>query len=250
MSWLSAGIAAVGGAIQNISAGREADKNRRFQERMSSTAAQRSVEDFRKAGLNPALAYERTASTPGGSVAPVEDVGAKVVSSALAAKQMQANVELTKAQTAKVNAESAMLGTDLSLRTTSTEGQPTWRDAQIAERVARLRDLAHQGVLQPHDERLRALAVLMQRELLKRTSTIGETFEDADRARDALRTFMERGFSSASEAKKALDAWSEALRANVREADSAWSRSGWKPSADRGVVGAAKRVIPKSLTRR
>jgi len=168
--------------------------------------------------LNPALAYERTASTPGGSVAPVEDVGAKVVSSALAASQMKANVELTKAQTEKVQAESAMLAHDVSLRSVTAGNEPSWRDEQIAARVARLRDLAHQGALQPHDERLRALAVLMQRELLKRTSTIGETFEDADRARDALREYMRSGFSSASDARKALDAWAEALNATTRGA--------------------------------
>lgn len=214
MSWLSAGIAAVGGAIQNISAGREADKNRRFQERMSSTAAQRSVEDFRKAGLNPALAYERTASTPGGSVAPVEDVGAKVVSSALAATQMKANVELTKAQTEKVMAERELLAHDVTLRSTSQAGQPSWRDEQMAVRLSRLRDLAHQGALQPHDERLRVLQVMMQREALKRTGFIGDTFDDAAGVRD----FIKRGFSSASEARKALDAWSAALSSKARGA--------------------------------
>lgn len=218
MSWLSAGISAVGGVIQNISAAGQASKNRQFQERMSSTAAQRSVEDYRKAGLNPALAYERTASTPGGSVAPVEDVGAKVVSSALAAKQLAANVELTKAQTDKVRVESELQRHDLGLRSTTVNGEPSWRDLQIAERVARLRDLAHQGALQPHDERLRALAVMLQEQLAKRGGAFTESVEDADALRDSVRSFMQRGFSSASEAKKALDAWSAAVRANVKRA--------------------------------
>lgn len=51
----------------------ESALNRKFQERMSSTAYQRGMEDMKKAGLNPTLAYmQGGASAPTGSTATVQ----------------------------------------------------------------------------------------------------------------------------------------------------------------------------------
>lgn len=77
-----------------------------FSERMANTSVQRSVADYRAAGLNPALAYERSASSPqgvtaGGSSAHVDNVlrdAPNVVSNALAIKQMKATLDLTRQQ--------------------------------------------------------------------------------------------------------------------------------------------------------
>lgn len=194
---------AVGGVFSNQGNRREAERNRRFQERMSSTAVQRSVADYEAAGLNPALAYDRPSSSPGGSTAQQENVVSGGISSALAAKQLQAQMALTAAQTAKVQSEKALIDTDVSMRTVHAGDEPSWREAQIAERVARLRDLAHQGRLQPHDERLRALAVMMSEAGLAGQQFRAETFGDADAVRDFIRT----GLSSAGDAAKAFNAW-------------------------------------------
>jgi len=101
-AWLipavTSAISAVGGAIQNRSAAAEARRNRQFQERMANTAAQRGVVDYASAGLNPALAYDRPSSSPGGSMAQVEDAVGKGVSSGLAAKAQMAQVALLQEQ--------------------------------------------------------------------------------------------------------------------------------------------------------
>lgn len=72
----------------------EALANRNWQEHMSNTAYQRAVEDMRKAGLNPILAYANGgASTPGGSGATITGASMGMPStSALGVSTLNGNV--------------------------------------------------------------------------------------------------------------------------------------------------------------
>lgn len=120
--------AAIGGSIGSSMMGysaqqqankaniKEAEKNRRFQERMSSTAYQRAMQDMQKAGLNPMLAFSQGgASTPGGAQGSVDPAVLDVnpaIQQAIAVKTAKQNLENMSAtekqirsQTYKINAE-------------------------------------------------------------------------------------------------------------------------------------------------
>lgn len=88
---IGSGLASfAGGLFSRSSNKREAQRDRNFQERMSSTSHRREVEDLRLAGLNPILSANSGASTPGGGQAAAADnVGEQVSNTALTSKRIK-----------------------------------------------------------------------------------------------------------------------------------------------------------------
>ena len=77
-----------------------------FQERMSSTAHQRQMDDLRRAGLNPILAARSGASSPGGASAVMGNVGQAAMDGATSA----GTVKQLSAATSNLKADSRLKG--------------------------------------------------------------------------------------------------------------------------------------------
>jgi hypothetical protein len=117
--WLTAPVAALGSGIAGFLGGEStnsanraiASENTAFQERMSNTAYQRQVKDLEAAGLNPMLAYIKGggASTPTGTVLPMQNAVATGVASAESA-----------ARTARIPSEISNIQQDTILKRANT----------------------------------------------------------------------------------------------------------------------------------
>jgi len=133
-----AALSFAGGLLANRSARRDAQANREFQADMSDTSYQRGMEDMRKAGLNPILAYKQGgASAPSGSTASQQNPAAGVpaaISSAVQMKRVQAEIDNLESNAAltteRARTEQAQQGlinanTALTSERTNTQGHLT-----------------------------------------------------------------------------------------------------------------------------
>lgn len=143
----------LGGVWANHTNQREGRANRQFQERMSSTAAQRAVADYRAAGLNPALAYDRPASSPGGSMAQVENPVGKAISTGLSARAARQHVDMNQVAMEKMAAER---------NKTQIEGANAILQGDLLsqDKLLKANELAFRTAIQPHQTRAAAIANL------------------------------------------------------------------------------------------
>lgn len=170
---LALGALSAGGQMQTNRENRKmAREQMAFQERMSSTAAQRAVKDYAAAGLNPALAYDRPASSPGGASAVMGNAleaginsaqRAREVRAALLVQQQQANN--LAAQTEKARAEGA---TAVALG-----------DYYRSQMVKTNQETKFQSMLMPYDMRSRAARSLIDEYETSRAATQSSLWRDA-----------------------------------------------------------------------
>lgn len=136
---ISAGANLLGGERRNSANAGISQAQMDFQERMSNTAYQRAMEDMRKAGLNPILAYKTGgASTPGGAGIPAIDTLGPAVSSAQEAYRLSSQMDNLLADTAKKESEERLNNANASL--TKTLDDKAFFDRLASEEEWQIKD--------------------------------------------------------------------------------------------------------------
>lgn len=208
-SLASGALSFFGGDDANDARMQQSAQQMAFQRDMSNTSYQRSVEDMKAAGLNPMLAYSKGgASTPPGSMAPVENemVGAAASAGEAAHRIAEVRLKNEQAESAKAEARSRNLDADIKQPIADVAREGAKGTAQLGAGLDAARSSATnilEKVLGEVLPNAGSTASMLHKRL------VGGTVEAAEGARDALRSvpgkLRERLQSSADAVKRAME---------------------------------------------
>lgn len=162
-----------------------------WNERMSNTAVQRSVKDYEAAGLNPALAYDRSASSPTAAGTQIGNVVEAGLSNARQSRQVREQLKIAKEQ----HYENLRLTRAQSMKT-ANEAAGTIIDNERKTYEARLADQAFRfnAINQPFQLRKAAADTILSELLIpgaKNTAGFEELMGKARPGLGSARTLSE-----------------------------------------------------------
>lgn len=171
-----------GGMMSAVMSAAEAKKQRDFIEEMDNTKYQRTMNDMRRAGLNPMLAYSQGANTvPAGGIANVPDFGqniaagmsssAKTAEAGIKGDKKAHEIELLEAQIAaekwrgyaaqgagkKAEMETVLMSKDLPRKQAEAEYDQTNRELIKTKRESEIRGGIANDILGPVGSAIGAL---------------------------------------------------------------------------------------------